>query len=104
MTRRRQLAPMMYSKRFTRRSFLAGLGASTAMLIAACSQTTTAPAAGTTPAAGAASSGSSAAPAAGGPMKDVARKDTLVHTVAGTEIPEATNFSPYSIGGLGRIR
>jgi peptide/nickel transport system substrate-binding protein len=37
-------------------------------------------------------------------MKDVARKDTLVHSVAGTEVTEATNFNPYSIGGLGRIR
>jgi len=37
-------------------------------------------------------------------MKDVARKDTLVHFVSGTEVTEATNFNPYSIGGLGRIR
>jgi len=92
---------MMYLKRFTRRSFLVGLGASTALLIAGCAQPQTgAPAAGTTPAAG----GAAAAPAAGGPMKDVARKDTLVHSYPGTEVTEATNFNPYSIGGLGRIR
>jgi peptide/nickel transport system substrate-binding protein len=95
---------MMYSKRFTRRSFLVGLGASTAMLIAACAQPPTAPAAGETPAAGgSASSGSSAATSAGG-MKDVARKDTLVHYGGDTEVLEPTNFNPYSLGGLGRIR
>jgi len=92
---------MMYSKRFTRRSFLVGLGASTAMLVAACAQPQAgAPAAGAT----AASGGAAAAPAAAGQMTDVARKDTLVHSVPGTEVTEATNFNPYSLGGLGRIR
>jgi peptide/nickel transport system substrate-binding protein len=45
-----------------------------------------------------------AEPAAGGPKKEVARKDTLVHVGGDTEIQEPTNFNPYSLGGLGRIR
>lgn len=94
---------MTYSKRFTRRSFLVGVGTSTAMLIAACAAPpSAAPAA---PAAGAPAAGAAApAPAAGGAKKEVARQDTLVHYGGDTEVTEPTNFNPYSLGGLGRIR
>jgi len=37
-------------------------------------------------------------------MAEVARKDTLVHVGGDTEVLDATNFNPYSIGALGRIR
>jgi len=37
-------------------------------------------------------------------MRAVERKDTLVHYGGDTEITEPTNFNPYSLGGLGRIR
>src|SRR5215211_1268809 len=99
MIRRRQFAPMTYSKRFTRRTFLLGLGTSTALLIAACAQPAAAPA----PSSGA----PAAAPAgAGTAAQTVERKDTLVHNGGGNnpEIAEPTNFNPYSLGGLGRIR
>lgn len=90
---------MTYSTRFTRRSFLLGLGsASTAMLLAACSGQPAAPAA---PAGG--TGGEAAAPAGGG-KAEVTRQETLVHYGGDTEILEPTNFNPYSLGGLGRIR
>jgi peptide/nickel transport system substrate-binding protein len=40
----------------------------------------------------------------GGAKAEVARKDTLIHWGGDTEILEPTNFNPYSLGGLGRIR
>ena len=93
---------MTKSTRFTRRSFLIGCGASTAVLLAACAAPpeAAAPPSAATPAAGAA-----AAPAAaGGAKTEVARQDTLVHNGGDTEVLEPTNFNPYSLGGLGRIR
>ncbi len=92
---------MMYSTRFTRRSFLLGLGTtSTAMLLAACAGQTAAPAGGD---ASAPAGGGAAVPPSG--MKaEVTRQDTLVHYGGDTEITEPTNFNPYSLGGLGRIR
>ena len=96
---------MTYSTRFTRRSFLVGLGSSTALLIAGCAlqpEATSTPAP-TAPSAAGAAPAAVAAPA-GGPKKDVARKDTLVHYGGDTEILEPTNYNPYSLGGLGRIR
>jgi len=93
---------MMNSKRFTRRTFLVGLGSSTALLIAACASGPSAPAA---PAGNAAPAGGDAQAApANGEMKAVDRKDTLVHFGGDTEVTEPTNFNPYSLGGLGRIR
>jgi len=94
---------MTYSTRFTRRSFLIGTGsASMAMLLAACAGQPAAPA--EPAAAGDAASGGAAAAPAGGAKAEVARKDTLVHYGGDTEILEPTNFNPYSLGGLGRIR
>lgn len=52
----------------------------------------------------AASGGGAAAAPAGGAKAEVARQDTLVHYGGDTEILEPTNFNPYSLGGLGRIR
>ncbi|NIV34644.1 MAG: hypothetical protein GWN58_35865, partial [Anaerolineae bacterium] len=58
-----------------------------------------------TPAPTDASAAGAAAPAPeGGPKQDVARQDTLVHYGGDTEVLEPTNFNPYSLGGLGRIR
>jgi len=92
---------MTYSSRFTRRSFLIGLGStSTAMLMAACGGPAAAPPAG----ADAAPAGGAASAPAGGAKAEVARQDTLVHYGGDTEIVEPTNFNPYSLGGLGRIR
>ena len=94
---------MIYSKRFTRRSFL--VGSSTALLLAACGAPTAAPAGDAAAPAGAAAPPSDAAAApASGVKGEVARKDTLVHYGGDTEILEPTNFNPYSLGGLGRIR
>ena len=91
---------MLNSTRLNRRSFLMGLGASsTAMLLAACGQ----PGAPAAPPSEAGSSGGAAAAPAGG-KAEVARKDTLIHYGGDTEILEPTNFNPYSLGGLGRIR
>lgn len=91
---------MTYSTRFNRRSFLIGLGASsTAMVLAACAGQPAAPAA---PAAG--TGGDTAAAPAGGGKAEVTRQETLVHYGGDTEILEPTNFNPYSLGGLGRIR
>lgn len=78
-----------------------GLGAgSTAMLLAACGQ----PGAPAAPPSEAGSSGGAAAAPAGGAKAEVARKDTLIHYGGDTEIVDPTNFNPYSLGGLGRIR
>jgi len=94
---------MTYSTRFTRRSFLIGAGStSMAMLLAACAGQPAAPA--EPAAAGDAAAGGAAAAPAGGAKAEVARKDTLVHYGGDTEIVEPTNFNPYSLGGLGRIR
>lgn len=91
---------MTYSTRFTRRSFLIGLGStSTAMLLAACAGQPAAPAA---PAGG--TGGDTAAAPADGGKAEVTRQETLVHYGGDTEILEPTNFNPYSLGGLGRIR
>jgi peptide/nickel transport system substrate-binding protein len=88
---------MSLPSRISRRSFLVGLGTSAALLVAACAQ----PPSSAEPAA----SGGGAAPAtSGGAKADVARADTLVHYGGDTEILEPTNFNPYSLGGLGRIR
>jgi len=90
---------MTYSKRFTRRSFLIGLGAtSTALLLAACNEQQAAPPATV------GEEGATAAEQAGGAKQAVARQDTLVHYGGDTEVLEPTNFNPYSLGGLGRIR
>ena len=105
---------MKDSLRLTRRSFLVGLGASAAALITSCApapQATPAPAPTQAPAEKPAEAKATAVPptvaaaaAAGGPKKEVARKDTVVHVGGDTEVLEPTNFNPYSIGGLGRIR
>jgi len=95
---------MTNSQRFTRRSFLAGLGYSSALLFAACAAPAAAPAAPAAGGAAAAPAAGAAAAPAGGAKKEVARKDTLVHYGGDTEITEPTNFNPYSLGGLGRIR
>lgn len=96
---------MTYSSRFTRRTFLIGLGTSTAMLLAACAGQPAAAPAESAPAASSGGDAAAAAPAAaGGAKAEVARKDTLVHYGGDTEILEPTNFNPYSLGGLGRIR
>jgi peptide/nickel transport system substrate-binding protein len=105
---------MSNSVRLTRRSFMVGLGASAAMLIAGCARlpkATSAPAPTQAPAEKPAEAKATAVPptaaaaaAAGGPKKEVARKDTLVHVGGDTEVLEPTNFNPYSVGGLGRIR
>lgn len=92
---------MTNSTRFTRRSFLVGLGASTALFLASCAAQPSAPPA---PADAAAAPADAAAAPAGGPKKEVARQDTLVHYGGDTEVLEPTNFNPYSLGGLGRIR
>lgn len=94
---------MTFSKRFTRRSFLKGAaGTSTALLLAACGA---APAAPPSEAGGAAApAGDAAAAPAGGAKADVSRAETLVHYGGDTEVTEPTNFNPYSLGGLGRIR
>ena len=68
--------------------------------LAACA----APAAPPSDAAPDASGGGAAPAAAGGAKAEVARQDTLVHYGGDTEILEPTNFNPYSLGGLGRIR
>ena len=82
---------MIYSKRFTRRSFL--VGSSTALLLAACGAPTAAPAGDAAAPAGAAAPPSDAAAApASGVKGEVARKDTLVHYGGDTEILEPTNF------------
>ncbi len=88
---------MMNSKRISRRTFLVSVGTSTALLIAACSGQAEAPAP-------AASDADAAAATAGGSKQDVPRHETLVHRGGDTEIEEPTNFNPYSLGGLGRIR
>ena len=89
---------MQNSMRLSRRAFLAGLGVTSAMLLASCGQPPTAPAAPPS------SDGSTAAETTGGVKAEVARKDTLVHWGGDTEVLEPTNFNPYSLGGLGRIR
>jgi peptide/nickel transport system substrate-binding protein len=68
------------------------------LLLAACSGQ------GAQPAAPPSSAGDAAAAPAGGAKTEVARQDTLVHYGGDTEILEPTNFNPYSLGGLGRIR
>ena len=89
---------MTHSKRFTRRSFLVGLGASTALLIAGCDvQQATPPVSTDTDSTGVDEQ-------TDGMKKEVARHDTLVHYGGDTEVTEPTNFNPYSLGGLGRIR
>ena len=97
---------MTISRRFTRRSFLIGLSSTTALFLASCAAQPSAPAGSApAPADATAAPGAEAAPAAaGGPKKEVARQDTLVHWGGDTEILEPTNFNPYSLGGLGRIR
>lgn len=94
---------MKNSMRLSRRSFLLGLGASasTAMLVAACSGPTSELA---VPPSTAGGETSTSAETTGGTKAEVARKDTLVHWGGDTEILEPTNFNPYSLGGLGRIR
>ena len=89
---------MTYEKRFTRRSFLVGLGSSTALLVAACADQAAEPAVTV------GEDGAPAAEQAGGVKKEVARKDTLIHYGGDTKVQEPTNFNPYSLGGLGRIR
>lgn len=98
---------MKLSRRtFLRLSSSATLGA----LVAGCAPkpkatSTSTPAPTATKAAVAAPTATTApaAPAVG-PKKEVARKDTLVNVGGQTEIEEPTNFNPYSLGGLGRIR
>lgn len=93
---------MLHSTQLNRRSFLMGLGStSAAMFLAACGGQSGAPAA--PPSEAGASGGAAAAPAGGG-KAEVARQDTLIHYGGDTEILEPTNFNPYSLGGLGRIR
>jgi peptide/nickel transport system substrate-binding protein len=93
---------MQNSTHFSRRSFLIGLGSSAALLFAACATPPSdlAPAASDAPAGDAAAAPSGAT----GVKVEVARKDTLVHYGGDTEVLEPTNFNPYSLGGLGRIR
>jgi peptide/nickel transport system substrate-binding protein len=90
---------MTYSTRFSRRSFLIGAGASAAVLVAACSGQGAQPAQPPVSA-----GGEAAASTTGGGKAEVARKDTLIHYGGDTEVTEPTNFNPYSLGGLGRIR
>src|SRR5262245_29305436 len=103
-------------RNISRREFLrlAGLAAGSAALLAGCSGAATPapqaeqkaeekPAAEQATEAPTATTAAAAAPA-GGPKADVARKDTLVHYGGDTEVLEPTNFNPYSLGGLGRIR
>ena len=87
---------MTNSTRFSRRTFLAGLGASTALLAAACGQQA--------PAAPPVSSGGDTAAAPADAAQTVTRQNTLVHWGGDTEILEPFNYNPYSLGGLGRIR
>jgi peptide/nickel transport system substrate-binding protein len=99
-------------QRISRRSFLIGMGGvSISTVLAACAAPTAlaptqAPAATNAPAATSAPAGTSAATAApaGGPKKDVARKDTLYYSGGVTEILNAQNFNVYSISGLGNVR
>ncbi len=99
----------------SRREFLRLVGlvaaASGAVLFAGCSPATTpapqveAPTATTAAAKPPTDAPAAEAPApAGGPKQDVARQDTLIHYGGDTEVLEPTNFNPYSLGGLGRIR
>ncbi|MEZ4663864.1 MAG: ABC transporter substrate-binding protein [Caldilineaceae bacterium] len=91
---------MTNSTRFNRRSFLLGLGsASTTLLLAACGQQQAA-----APAVPAGGDSAASAGSAGGAKAEVARNETLVHYGGDTEVQEPTNFNPYSLGGLGRIR
>ncbi len=86
------------STRFTRRSFLIGLGSTTVLFLASCAAQPSAP-----PSAEPAQAG--AAPAADATVAEaITRQNTLVHRGGDTEITEPTNFNPYSLGGLGRIR
>ena len=91
---------MTDSKRFTRRSFLVGLGASTALLFAGCDVQQAVPAVTV----GEDSAGVDEQASTSSTKKEVARHDTLVHYGGDTEVLEPTNFNPYSLGGLGRIR
>src|SRR5262245_37959875 len=103
---------MTQPTRLSRRSFLISLGSSTALLIAGCApqaqppstEATSAPAPEAAEADTAPTAAEADAAPAGGPKADVARKDTLVHYGGDTEVLEPTNFNPYSLGGLGRIR
>ncbi|MFN8446133.1 MAG: ABC transporter substrate-binding protein [Caldilineaceae bacterium] len=69
--------------------------------LAACAAPATPPSEAAPAASG---SDAAAAPAVGGAKSEIARKDTLVHVGGETEVLEPTNFNPYSLGGLGRIR
>jgi len=89
------------STRFTRRSFLIGLGSTTALFLASCAAQPSAPP-GAAPALASGAPVSSAS--AGGAEEAVTRQNTLIHYGGDTEIAEPTNFNPYSLGGLGRIR
>ena len=90
---------MTYSKRFTRRSFLIGLGSTNmGLLLAACSDQQAAPAVTV------GEDSAAVAEQTGGAKKEVARQNTLIHYGGDTEVTEPTNFNPYSLGGLGRIR
>ena len=99
---------MTQPTRLSRRSFLIGLGSSTALFIAGCAPQAQPPSeqapAEHAPAEPAPTAAEVDTAPAGGPKTDVARKDTLVHYGGDTEILEPTNFNPYSLGGLGRIR
>lgn len=86
------------STRFTRRTFLIGLGSTTALFLASCAaQPSTPPGAAPAPAGAASASDSTVEEA-------ITRQNTLVHYGGDTELTEPTNFNPYSLGGLGRIR
>jgi peptide/nickel transport system substrate-binding protein len=89
---------MTYSKRFTRRSFLVGLGASTALLLAGCNMQQAAPPVSVD------TDGAAVPEQEGGSTTEITRQNTLIHYGGDTEVVEPTNFNPYSLGGLGRIR
>ena len=109
---------MKASPRLTRRSFLVGLGASAAVYVAGCAQAPAASAprapprrpqdSGTRPPTAATRPPRPTTAAAAAPRRAEERCRPEGHascTVGGdTEVLEPTNFNPYSLGGLGRIR